>query len=279
MRSSADSFEESSLIDLKDNDWLLRQRKAGRAVSAALTWLEDQVKLETKLSLKDLSVGAEEIIERHECTPTFKGYKSSNGKPFPEAVCISVNRQLVHGIPTDYVLKPGDIVKFDLGATYQGAIADSAISCIFAEPHSSQHKYLIESCQKSLNAAIRSVAVGKRLGVIGNAISRVARDTGFGLVTNYGGHGISLNKPHAPPFVPNRATPDEGIMIVEGLTIAVEPMFTMGVPKTSVHSDGWTVMTEDVGAHWEHSLYVHADHVEVITFRPTDQTITEKVYF
>jgi methionyl aminopeptidase len=116
-------------------------------------------------------------------------------------------------------------------------------------------------------AGIAAIKVGNRLGCIGHAIAQYAKNERFGLVNNYGGHGLDWNIPHAAPFVQNKAEPDEGIRIQAGLAIAIEPMFVIGSPTTRVLNDGWTVVTDDVGAHFEHSVFVHEDHVEIITDR------------
>lgn len=254
----------SSIITLKSDDWLTKQRKAGKAAAEALLLLETEVASNTTKSLLELSEAAEDIIVKNGCTPTFKGYKG-----FPAAVCISVNRQLVHGIPTDRRLQDGDVVSFDLGATYDGAIADTAITCIYGTKKP-EHVALVNATYSSLMAGIAAVKVGKRLGCIGDAISRVARQNGLGLITEYGGHGLDWNKPHATPFVQNKSTPEEGIVIQSGLTIAIEPMLVIGAPRTSTLPDKWTVVTEDIGAHWEHTIFVHDDYVEYITARDNE---------
>lgn len=258
----------NDFINLKDKDWLERLRVAGKCVSDVMSLLESLVKDKTNLSLNEINSFAESKIEKYDCLPTFKGYKG-----FPAGVCISVNEQLVHGIPTDYKLKEGDLVSFDFGATYKGAIADSAITLIYGEPKTKEHVALINATKASLYAGISAVKAGERLGSVGNAIFRCARDKGFRVIENYGGHGIDENTPHASPFVSNRGSVSEGIRIQPGLTIAIEPML---VPyrsniKTKTSSDGWTVYTEEIGSHTEHTVFVHEDHVEVITQRQDEK--------
>lgn len=247
-------------IGLKGADWLERQRVAGRVTANALRLLRDRVAQKTTATMAQLSAEADDYILSEGCTATFKNYKW-----FPAAVCISVNKQLVHGIPDDYRLQDGDVVSFDLGATYKGAIADSAITCIFGEAKSKRHVQLLAATEKSLELGIAQVAVGKRLGSIGHAIYRFGRQNDFGVVSTYGGHGIDEDKPHAPPFVSNRAEPNEGLVIQSGLTIAIEPMFVIGSNQARLGRDGWTVWTDDIGAHFEHTIFVHDDHVEVMT--------------
>jgi methionyl aminopeptidase len=268
-------FSENCVIHLKNADWLQKQRVAGRVVATTLTFLENQVKDKTIHSMLELNALAEDIIEKSECTATFKNYKG-----FPAGVCISINNQLVHGIPTDYKLQEGDVVSFDLGATYQGAIADSALTCIYGEPKTPEHVRLIQATEESLMKGIESIKVGNRLGCIGNAIAKCAKYHGFGLVANYGGHGLDWDTPHAAPFVANKAELEEGIRITPGLSIAIEPMLTIGTPTTKVLEDGWTVVTNDVGCHHEHSIFVHSDSVEILTWRENEHYLkSNRLYF
>lgn len=260
----------SSFVKLKDQDWLERLRVAGSCVSSVMTLLESLVKDKTDMSLNEISLFAENEILKQDCTPTFKNYKG-----FPSAVCISVNKQLVHGIPTDYKLKDGDVISFDFGATYKGAIADSAITCIYGEPADKEHLDIITATQESLYAGIRAVKVGSRLDSIGYNIYRSARDKGFKVIETYGGHGIDENTPHAEPFVYNKSSPHEGIRIQPGLTIAIEPML---VPyrssiNTRTASDKWTIYTDEIGAHFEHTIFVNEDGAEIITKRKNEDRI------
>lgn len=267
MKIQTQSNLKSEYVKLKDQDWLERLRIAGRCVSSVMSLLESMVKEKTALSLNEMSAFAEDQIIKQDCSCTFKNYKG-----FPAAVCISVNKQLVHGIPTDYKLQDGDVVSLDFGATYKGAIADSAITCIYGTPKLKEHETILVATQQSLYAGINAVKVGSRIGSIGNAIYKYSRDKGFRVIENYGGHSLDENTPHAPPFIANKALPSEGIRIQPGLTIAIEPML---VPyhssiKTRVGGDGWTVYTDEIGAHFEHTLFVHEDRVEVITIRDNE---------
>jgi len=265
--NTKEPFLTNGFFTLKNNEWLEKQRIAGKVVAKCLNHLEQRVKEKTSLTMRELSLEAEQIILDSKCSATFKNYKG-----FPEAVCISINKELVHGIPKDYVLKEGDVVSFDLGATFEGAIADSAITCIFGEPKNKRHIELIEATKESLLKGIQAIQVGKRLGVIGNAIYKSAKNNGFKVVTQYGGHGISTDEhgngiPHAQPFISNKSLSDEGVRIYAGMAIAIEPMLTIFSENTKIMTDNWTVETSDVGAHEEHSVFVHEDYVEIITER------------
>lgn len=255
------SFKHSSLITLKDDKWFERQKIAGKCVGSILSAINKIIceKL-SNLTLLDLEEIAIKKFEEFGCSATFYNYKG-----FPGQVCLSVNRALVHGVPSKYKLQEGDIVKFDLGATYEGAIADAASTTIYGKPKSFQHMELVKSCKESLNNAIKAVAIDKRMGCIGSAIHHTVKKTRFGLVTKYGGHGLEYNTPHSEPFVPNKSQPNEGLRIQEGMTFCIEPMLTIGDNRTTLASDGWTVMTSDIGVHEEHTIFVGSDKIHVMT--------------
>lgn len=265
MRTNApkELFTENSFVRLKDKNWLEKQRVAGRIAAETLLLLQNAVILSsTHLTLLELNAMGEDYIHSKGGICTFKGYKG-----FPAGVCISVNKQVVHGIPTDYRLEDGDLVSFDLGVTIEGAIADTAITCIYGQPKSERHAKLVQDTEDALMRGIAAIKVGERLGVIGQAIYKQAHQQGYGIINNYGGHGLDWNVPHAPPFVENNSNPGRGIHIQPGLAIAIEPMLTLGSTTTTTLNDGWTVVTPDLSAHFEHSIYVHEDHVEIITDR------------
>lgn len=263
MNAPKELFNENSLIRLKGTDWLEKQRVAGKIAAETLSLLQEIVFTQEHNKLTDLNKIAEDYIINAGGICTFKGYKG-----FPAGVCISVNKQLVHGIPNDYELQDGDLVSFDLGVTIDGAIADTAITCIYGEPKSEAHVRLVKDTEMALMKGIEAIKIGEQLGVIGHAISKYAKPQGYGVINNYGGHGLDWNIPHAAPFVENKSSPDKGIRIQPGLAIAVEPMFVLGSTTTKTAEDGWTVMTPDLSAHFEHSVYVHEDgHVEVVTAR------------
>lgn len=260
---TGETVVENGFFKLKNKDWLEKQRIAGNAVAGTLNILRSMVEREAPFSCLEMNEIAESYIAGCGCEATFKGYKG-----FPAGVCISINKELVHGIPKDYKLQQGDVVSFDLGATYQGAIADSALTCIFGEPKSPEHVRLLQATEESLMNAIASIKLGDRLGVIGHTIYNTAKKYKFASVTQYGGHGLDWDTPHSSPFVSNKSEINEGMRIQPGLAIAIEPMFVIGSANTKVLDDGWTVVTSDIGAHFEHSIFVHEDgKVEIITDR------------
>lgn len=275
MRLSRDSrFNDVAFVKLKDESFVADQRRAGQIAAQTLSLLKRLVKERTTKSLLELDAMAEEYIRGQGAIPTFKDYGIP---PFPNSVCVSVNNQLVHGVCTDYVLQEGDLVSFDLGATINGAVADSALTCVYGQANSEQ-EHLIKTTEECLQRAIATVKVGSRLGEIGHAIHKCAKHAGYNVFVNYGGHFICRNEatkdaiPHAQPFVANRAEPQEGIRIQEGMTLAIEPLLTRGFTDTWVGSDGWTVYGKGPSCHFEHTIFVHQDRVEIITDRTPYET-------
>jgi methionyl aminopeptidase len=261
----------SEFIKLKDDKWLADQRVAGKVAAGALSLLEGLVKEKTTKSLLELDKIAEEYIRDNGCTPTFLNYKG-----FPNSVCISVNKQLVHGIPTDYKLIDGDLVSFDLGATYKGAVGDTAITVIYGQPKSQEHIDLINATQKALYEAIASINVGKKLGIIGHTISKVAKKYALSVIDQYGGHGIDRSEdgfatPHAQPFVSNSGNLEVGIRFQPYMTLAIEPLFVLGRSSKTEVVGKWDVICEELCAHFEHTIFIHEDKVEIITLRENEK--------
>lgn len=262
------------LVPLHSDSWYQKQLVAGRAVAKCLTISSEMIKHNPGVNLKDLESVCEKIIKDHDCTPTFKGYKG-----FPGAICTSVNKNIVHGIPRDYKVKEGDVVSIDLGATYEGAIADSATTAICGKPLNPEHQVMVDKCYQALIEGIKAIHLDKNIGVIGSAIYNYVKKSHFKLITDYGGHGINWNKPHCDPFVANKANKNEGVRIQAGMALAIEPMLVMGLSdKTKVLKDSWTVAAKDIGCHSEHSVFVHSDCVEIMTLRDEEE-ITRKVYW
>ena len=250
----------NNIIPLKDSLWLARQKRAGRCVAQILKECGNLILKGDTISLRELENVSRKIFDVWDCTPTFYNYRG-----FPSLMCTSVNKQLVHGIATDYILNDGDIVSVDVGATFEGAIADAARTWIFGTPKCKDHVELVKVGEEALLAAKKSIAVGKNLGVIGNTIYSTVKKTRFNVIENYGGHGMDYNKPHSDPFVLNKSRSDDGIMMMNGLSIAVEPMIVIGDPQTKVLDDGWTVVCNDVSCHFEDSFTLFDNEVHHIT--------------
>lgn len=261
MLINKNNFSNNSLIILKDELWLKRQKYAGRCVATILKECGKLIKNNTpNLSLKDLEQLTYLYTKSMDCTPTFLNYKG-----FPGAACISVNKQLVHGIPTNYILQDGDIVSVDLGATFEGAIADAARTWIYGTPKSPEHVRLLKIGREALDNGVKAVKVGNRLGEIGYAIHNTVKNSGFNSVISYGGHHLDYGKAHAETFIPNKAEKNFGNRIQNGESMAIEPMIVMGENSTSVLDDGWTVITPGFGCHFENSVTVFNDEVHIIT--------------
>jgi len=256
------------LITLKNNQWLHDQKIAGKCVARILSACADAVNNKTSpLSLKDLESFAFLYCKEMNCIPTFLGYRG-----FPSAICASVNKQLVHGIVSDYVLEEGDLVTVDVGATYNGAIADAARTWIYGEPKDKRHVQLLKHGREALRVGTEAVQKGKQIGAIGHAIYKYAYGWyHYGVVTDYGGHGLDINKPHADPFILNRDEAWNGARIVPGLSIAIEPMLTLySDPKAKVLDDKWTVVTNYLSCHFEDSVTFMEDGVHIITEMPDE---------
>lgn len=260
----------SELIVLKDKTWLNQQKHAGRCVSNILTSCgEAIISNSPNLNLLDLENIALKLFDIWECKPTFLNYGG-----FPSPLCLSVNKELVHGIVRDYTLQPGDVISVDVGATYKSAIADAARTWIYGDPISKQHVEILDICKKALIAGQNVVKVGNRIGAIGNAIYKTVNRTNYKLIVDYGGHGLcelsSDEEPklHTAPFIGNKQDKNDGIKISNGLSIAIEPMVVIGSNKTKTKAGDFTVYTENIGCHFENSVTLFEDELHIITETP-----------
>jgi methionyl aminopeptidase len=224
-------------------------REAGRIVGQTLRLMGRLV--EPGISTGELDAQAEGFIRKRGAVPTFKGYQG-----FPGSVCVSINEQVVHGIPSGRKLKDGDIVSIDCGATLNGYIGDAAVTLLVGKV-SPRVVELVETTHNALQAAIGRCVVGVRLGDISHSVETVARKKGYGVVREYCGHGVGTEL-HEAPQVPNYGRPGYGPVVTNGWTIAIEPMLNLGGPGVAVLNDGWTVVTSDgrPSAHFEHSVAI-----------------------
>ncbi len=253
-------------IILKSEDEIALMRRAGRIVAEVLELLAAEVR--PGVIVRDLDRIVEEEYRRRNVVPTFLGYQG-----YPAHVCVSVNDEIVHGIPGDRVLQEGDIVSIDLGATYQGFVGDSALT-VGVGRISEDAQRLIDVTYQSLRQGIEALRVGVRLGVVSHAIQTYAESRGFGVVREYVGHGVGRAM-HEEPQVPNYGEPDRGPVLRAGMVLALEPMVTMGDWRTKKHSDGWTVSTLDgsLSAHFEHTVAITEAGPEVLTLRDSEEPI------
>lgn len=259
-------FNINNFITLKDDKWLGRQKIAGLAVSSVLQKCTKLIKDKIpNLSLKDLENEALKIIKEYNCIPTFLNYKPKyTNIPFPSAICTSVNNVLVHGTVSDYILQNGDKISIDLGATFEGAIADAAYTAVYGDS-TPEMMAMLALCQKALTNGIRQAKTNNQIGAIGYAIYDTVKNSPFSNISNFGGHGLDYNIPHAQPFINNEDNKNNGVRIQPGLSIAIEPMVTIGNNSTYIGNDGWSVYTKTIGCHFEHSLFVQENQTLVIT--------------
>ena len=241
------------VYSLKDEEWLKNQLHAGYVLSKAIK--EAISSLSVGMTTKEIDDVCEEVICDHEgCTPTFKGFMG-----FPCATIISLNEEVVHGVPSEErQICGGDIITIDAGVTFKSAIADMArTTCIGYV--SSEFELLIKTCEDCFHSAVRAIETADtpRLGDIGYAISREAKKIGANVISDYGGHGIEKNNPHAHPFVYNCGERGKGpILYSPGTVIAIEPMLTFGSATTNVKDDKWTVYTKEISVHYENTIFI-----------------------
>ncbi len=194
--------------------------------------------------------------------PSFLGYQG-----FPSLICISLNDEVVHGIPDAREFKNDDIVSFDFGVTYEGMITDSAFSMVVGErPLKNSVQRLLDATEKSLYAGIETLKNGVRVGDIGAAVQSVLDREGFGIVRDLVGHGVG-HEVHEDPNIPNYGTKGTGPTLKTGMTIAIEPMATLGDYHVKIDNDGWTIRTSDgsLSAHFEHTVLISDNGFEILT--------------
>jgi methionyl aminopeptidase len=239
-------------IHLKSPAELQIMREAGRINASVLAAVKERLK--PGVSTADLNAAAEEVLWKHGCISPFKGY---GHPPFPTSITVSINQELVHGIPSKTrKLKSGDIVSIDCGTVYQGWVADSAFSAGVGEI-SPEAKALLDVTEQALYAGIEKMRVGNRTGDVSAAIQNYVESRGYYLTREYTGHGVGKQM-HEGPQVPNYGKPGSGMPLKAGMTIAIEPMVLVGTAETRTLPDQWTVVSADgsLTAHFEHSVAV-----------------------
>jgi methionyl aminopeptidase len=250
------------MIIYKSTEEIAKMRRAGRVVAGTIDRVVAAVR--PGIATADLDAVAEAYIHEQGATPSFKGYKG-----FPASICVSINEEVVHGIPSPKrALVEGDIVSLDFGAIWEGFHADSALTMFVGDPPSAEAEKLVRATEEALEAGISQIAPGARLSDVGAAVQQVAEGAGFSVVREYVGHGIGRSL-HEDPQIPNYGEPGRGPLIKPGLVVAVEPMVNIGGWETRVLADDWTVVTEDgsLSAHFEHTIAVTEDGREILTAR------------
>lgn len=245
-------------ISIKSDADIRVMRQAGRIVATVLEVLKLQVK--PGMRTKELDEIAAKEVARLGATPSFKGYRG-----YPANICASVNDEIVHGIPGDRVLKDGDIISLDFGASLDGFQGDAAIT-VGVGKITSEARKLIETTDGALKVGIAAVKHGVRLGDVSAAIQEYAESRGYSVVREYTGHGIGRDM-HEEPQVPNFGEAGTGPVLQKGMTIAIEPMVNVGDWRTKVGANRWTVSTVDgsLSAHFEHTVAVTNGAAEVLT--------------
>ena len=247
------------MIVLKNTDQLAYMREAGKITGEALALAGEAVR--PGISTYELDTMIRKCIEKHGAKPSFLGYGG-----FPGSACISINDQVIHGIPSKKaILKDGDIVKIDVGAFYRGYHGDSARTFPVGEV-SPEAMRLIEVTKESFYRGIAQIGEGARIGDIGSAIDTYVRENGYSVVRKYIGHGVGREL-HEDPEVPNFGTAGRGPRLAAGMVIAIEPMVNVGTHEVKELSDGWTVITADgkLSAHYEHTVAVTSNGAVLLT--------------
>jgi methionyl aminopeptidase len=247
-------------IIIKSEREIAIMRQAGRIVATVLGILSKQVR--PGMKTKELDIIAANEVERLGAKPSFKGYRG-----FPANLCVSVNDEVVHGIPGERILQEGDIVSLDLGATYKGFQGDGAVTVGVGEIDSKARE-LMETTEDALRAGIAAARPGARLGDISAAIQSCAESRGYSVVREYTGHGIGRDL-HEEPQILNFGLAGTGPMLEKGMTLALEPMVNAGDWRTRLGDDQWTVLTADgsLAAHFEHTIAITGGEAEVLTTR------------
>jgi len=246
------------MIIIKSDQEIAAMRQAGKIVATVLEILKSQVKAGMKT--KELDIIAARELKRLDAKPSFKGYRG-----FPANLCVSVNDEIVHGIPGERVLDEGDLVSIDLGAIFMGFQGDAALT-VGVGKISSQARQLIETTEGALRVGIATAYPRARLGDISASIQNYAESRGYSVVREYTGHGIGREM-HEEPQIPNFGLPGSGPLLKKGMTLALEPMVCAGDWRTQVSSNHWTVVTADgnLSAHFEHTIAITDAEPEVLT--------------
>jgi len=255
------------MIILKTRKELDVMREAGRVLAGVLTRLRDMAA--TDVTTGELDAEADRMISGAGGVATFRGQGGlvAHAPSYPAATCISINEQVIHGIPSDRVIRDGDLLSIDCGVTLKNLIADSAVSFVVGDPPPGTVD-LMDTTRQSLEDGIAAAVPGARLGDVSFAVQSRIMTTDFGIVREFCGHGVGRNL-HEDPPIPNYGRPGTGPELRPGMTLAIEPMVTLGSPAVKVLDDGWTVVTSDgrQAAHFEHTIAITDGPAEVLTRR------------
>lgn len=240
-------------------------KECGKILSSALNKTAEAVK--PGISTQYLNDIAEKELRNSGARPSFLNYGSHNGEPFPASLCVSINEEIVHGIPSpNKIIHQGDLVGLDLGAEYLGVCTDMAITVVAGKYINDEDKKLVNVTREALNLGIKFAHSGNTTGDIGNSIQKYVESHGFSVIRALVGHGIG-REPHQEPQVPNFGKSGEGSKLVPNLAIAIEPMIAKGDYNVKTKKDGWTIVTADgkSGAHFEHTVLITESKPIVVT--------------
>jgi methionyl aminopeptidase len=252
------------MITIKSEREFEKMMVAGACVAAVHRAVREAAR--PGVTLLELDAIAAEVTANHGCTPSFLGYRPSPSQiPYPGHLCLSVNDVVVHGIPSSYRLRSGDLLSVDAGAIFEGFHGDAAFSMVIGEA-SPEAATLVAATEEGMWAGIMAIAPGARLGDIGAAVQEVGHRHRLGIVREYVGHGIGRQM-HEEPQVPNLGEAGRGLRLRPGMALCIEPMFNLGGWETMVDPDGWTVRTADgsLSAHFEHTVAITRSGVRVTT--------------
>lgn len=254
------------MIELRTPAEIEEMRPAGKFVASVLTAVRAAATVGT--NLLELDRIAHQMIKDAGAESCYIDYHPSFGaSPFGKVICTSINDAVLHGLPFDYVIKDGDLVSIDFAANLNGWVSDSAVSFVVGTPRQTDLR-LIEATEVALTAGITAAVLGNKLGDISAAIGDVARDYGYTVNMDFGGHGVGREM-HGDPHVPNDGRPGRGYALREGLVVAIEPWFLETTDRIFTDKDGWTLRSADGsrGAHSEHTVAITADGPIVLTAR------------
>jgi methionyl aminopeptidase len=244
----------------KSNEQIQAMREGGKILATIYADLKAYV--HAGMSGLEIDAWVAEQIKKHDAIATYKTSEVN----FPGVICISLNDEIVHGVPSDYVLEKGDIVSFDLVITYKDMKTDAAFTMVVDEVPTGVKKHLLSATERSLYAAVDAIKGPVHTGDISAAVEKVLKDGKLGIIRDLVGHGVGFEM-HMPPEIPNYGQKGKGVLLKPGDTIAIEPMATLGKERIKTDADGWTIRTADgsLSAHFEHTVLITKTGAEILT--------------
>ncbi len=250
-------------IPIKTRSEVEKMREAGRHVAEILLELRELV--QPGISTQELDRFTEKKIGERGVVSSFKGYDPQGLPRYPAVLCVSVNEEIVHGIPGSRTIEAGDIVSLDFGVSFEGLHGDSALTVAVGEVDPEKRR-LLDVTRESLYRAVETMKPGNRLSDIGHAVQATVEAEGFSVVRDFAGHGIGRQM-HEAPWIPNYGVPGRGPRLMPGMVLAIEPMVNTGAPEVEILDDEWTAVTADglPSAHFEHTVLITDDGPEILT--------------